>query len=166
MREENLLTKVKVYGGQIEVLKETLNRIDPAVWSYKPGPDSWSIIEIVVHLADTEANMFVRLRTALAEEGKTITPFDQNAWAQALDYQNQDVALALEVLTVLRRGNHALLQRLSQDDWVRYWTRSFQHPESGRVTVVDWLDFNIRHVEAHLRQIDRVMKQYAEGGTE
>ena len=162
MQEENLPAKVDTYGAQIEILKEALNDIDPAVWSLKPGPDAWSIIEVIVHLADTEANMFVRLRTALAEEGKTITPFDQNAWAQTLDYQTQDVALALEVLTVLRRGNHALLQRLSQDDWVRYWKRSFQHPEAGRVTVVDWLDLNIRHMEVHLRQIDRVAKQYAE----
>jgi len=39
------------------------------MWQYRPAPDRWTIHEIVVHIADSEANSYIRCRRCLAEKG-------------------------------------------------------------------------------------------------
>ena len=60
------------------------------MWQYKPGPAEWSIHEVLVHLADSEANLYVRARRFIAEPGSKVLSFDNDLWAKALDYHKQD----------------------------------------------------------------------------
>jgi len=53
-------------------------------WHYKPGTDQWSIHEIIIHLADSEAHAYLRCRTILAEPGSTLIHFDEHQWSVAL----------------------------------------------------------------------------------
>ncbi len=49
----------------------------------------WSVRQIVSHVADAEAVGSMRLRQILAEENPTMTAWDQDAWAERLDYQKR-----------------------------------------------------------------------------
>ncbi|HVB37261.1 MAG TPA: DinB family protein, partial [Vicinamibacterales bacterium] len=46
--------------------------------SYAPG--KWTARQILLHLAETEAMMSVRIRMALAQDDYVFQPFDQDRW--------------------------------------------------------------------------------------
>lgn len=53
-------SKIIAYGQAYELLSAALKQFPREMWQYKPGPERWSIHEIMVHLADSEANSYIR----------------------------------------------------------------------------------------------------------
>src|SRR5580700_11940734 len=58
-------------------LESRLHDVAPEVLTRRPGPEKWSIAEIVAHLADAELAMGWRLRNMLANPGVALTWWDQ-----------------------------------------------------------------------------------------
>ena len=58
---------------------------------FKPTPDKWSVRQIVCHLADTQIVIAMRIRLILAEESPTLGAFNQEAWANNLDYGKRKI---------------------------------------------------------------------------
>ncbi len=81
--------KLDLYKNAYDQLAGTLNRYPEGMWDFKPGPDRWSIREIVVHIADSEANSYIRCRRAIAEPGAAVMAYDEDQWATGLGYQDQ-----------------------------------------------------------------------------
>ena len=81
--------KIESYGQAYAELEAALRRFPKDMWAYKPSPDRWSIHEIVVHLADSEANSYVRCRRLIAEPGLAVMAYDESRWATALRYHEQ-----------------------------------------------------------------------------
>ena len=140
---------------QIAAMVETLS---DAQLRYKPNPKKWSALEILAHLADIELVYGVRLRQIIAQPGSTITPIDQDAWANALDYRSACVSEILEPYRCVRRANVALLHRLTTTDL----GKAAFHPErDGDFTLADLIAFMRQHDPNHLRQIERLREQSA-----
>ena len=79
-----------------------------------------------------------------------IRAFDENRWAEALDYHALPAETALAVVEALRAHTVALFRRLPDDAWERAGT----HTETGRYTAEAWLRGNAEHLEAHAAQIE------------
>src|SRR6478735_9191781 len=59
-------------------------------------PEGWTIRQVVHHVADSHMNALIRLKLALTEDGPTIKPYDENAWATLADARLPiDVSLGL-----------------------------------------------------------------------
>jgi hypothetical protein len=56
-------SKIALYQEADELLTSALNQFPKEMWQYKPGPDRWSLHEIIVHIADSEANSYIRCRS-------------------------------------------------------------------------------------------------------
>lgn len=54
--------KIESYGKAHQFLIEALPRFPREMWQFRPAPSEWSIHEIVVHIADSEAASFFRCR--------------------------------------------------------------------------------------------------------
>jgi transposase len=54
------------YGAAGDRLADASMQFPKEMWTYKPGPDRWSIHEILVHIADSEVNSYVRCRRFIA----------------------------------------------------------------------------------------------------
>ena len=80
-----------------EKLIAALPHFPREMWQYRPAPDRWTIHEIIVHIADSEANSYVRCRRFIAEPGSTVMAYDEMAWAQRLNYHAQSPEAALEL---------------------------------------------------------------------
>ncbi len=52
--------KIASYGAAPAELEAALRDLPRAAWQFRPAPDQWTIHEIAVHLADSEANSYVR----------------------------------------------------------------------------------------------------------
>jgi hypothetical protein len=103
----------------------------------------------MVHLVDSEANSYIRCRRFVAEPGNTVMAYDENRWADSLNYHNQDPEEALELFGLLRRMSHRLIKELPD----AAWSNTVDHPENGTMTMDDWLGVYASHVPDHIQQM-------------
>lgn len=146
------------YGKGYEQVKEAIRSLTEEELHFKPGPNRWSIHEIIVHLADAEIVGVHRLKRVLAEDNPTLTAYDQDAWANSLSYSVQDAQRVLELFGLLRETMLVVLKRANEADW----QRTGVHEEAGILTFAQLLERYVNHVSNHLGQIERVLAAYRE----
>ena len=117
-----------------------------------PFDGKWSAAEIVHHLADSETTSALRLRRLLVEDHPLIQGYDQEAYAARLNYNNRDIAPALDAFRSARATTSQLFDSMSDADWQREGT----HSESGSYTAEDWLTIYAAHAHNHAAQIRRL----------
>jgi DinB superfamily len=143
----------------IDILADVPVRIEEmaAAWtpdryerSYAPG--KWTARQVLLHLAETEAMMSVRLRMALSEENYRFQPFDQDAWLRQEPAASSG-PLALAAYLAMRGLELPLLRSLTPSDR----EKACLHPERGLLTVEitlrTWAGHDLNHL-AQLEQID------------
>ena len=144
--------KIASYAAAHTQLVEALERFPRAMWKEHGAHDPWSIHDIIIHITDSEANSYIRCRRCIAEPGSSVMAYDENAWATALAYPDQDTGDALELFKWLRLRTVKLIQNLPE----AVWAQSIEHPENGSMTLDDWLDTYQRHVSEHIEQMQRI----------
>jgi hypothetical protein len=144
--------KIESYGAAYEKLLAALAQFPRAMWQYRAAPDGWTIHEIIVHIADSEVNSYVRCRRFIAEPGSTVLGYDEMIWAQRLNYHAQSPEIALELFKQLRAASYQLIKTLPEETWAN----TVVHSENGVMTMDDWLDVYDRHVPDHIAQMQAV----------
>jgi hypothetical protein len=96
---------------------------------YRPG--GWTVRQLVHHVADSHANMYIRLRLALTEDEPLIKPYNQDKWAELADANTLPVDLSLQFLECMHARWVVLLRSLSAADF----TRCYRHPEVGLLSL-------------------------------
>lgn len=124
--------------------------------TWRPGPARWSALEVLAHCADAEMHAAIRIRALLAEEQALVAGYDENRWAQVLDYQRVDPAQAFALIEAANRITAALLARLPQECFGRAGT----HTQRGPYTDADWFRIYAEHLEIHAQQIGRNHEQW------
>jgi hypothetical protein len=155
MTDDERQRKIEEYGKAPAYLQQGLARFPRSMWKFRPS-SGWSIHEIVVHIADSEANSYVRCRRFLAEPGQPLMAYDGDRWARDLHYHDQDPDQAVEQFEILRRRSYDLIRRAPPDAW----GRQCYHPENGNMTLDDWLDIYARHIPEHVQQMDEVYAEW------
>jgi hypothetical protein len=148
--------RIETYAAAPAALAAEIAACPRDMWRFKPGPERWSIHEILVHLADSEASSYFRLRRGLAEPGGAVSAYDEDRWARELDYHGQSADDAIALLGLLRRTSAALVGRMAPADWAR----TIVHPENGVMTLDDWLVVYSDHVAEHIEQIRRTREAW------
>jgi len=143
--------KIESYGKASEQLDQALKGLPPEMWQFKPAPQEWSIHEIIIHLADSEANSYVRCRRFIAEPGKEVMAYNEGLWAVRLGYHDQDVDEALALFKMLRQSSYKLIKRLPDS----VWSNTVTHPEHGVLTFDDWLTIYEAHIPEHIEQMKK-----------
>ena len=147
MTNETRAEKIESYGNAYTVLVNALERFPKEMWRFRDSHGCWSIHEHIVHIADSEANSYVRCRRFIAEPGESLAGYDENQWAIALDYHDQDTGDALGLFELLRRKSYALIKTLPE----KVWSNKAYHSEDGNMSFDDWLDIYERHVPEHIQ---------------
>ncbi len=151
MTAEQRSALIESYGCAFEQVHAALREFPREMWQFKPAPNRWSIHEIIIHLADSEANSFVRCRCFVAEPGKTIMPYDQDRWAIRTEYHRQSTEDALELFRLLRKMSYDLIKRLPEEAW----QNTVLHPELGPLSFEKWLVIYEEHARKHIEQMRR-----------
>lgn len=142
-------------------LEATINGLTSEELDFKPGQEKWSIREVIIHLADSEVNAFLRYRSIISEPGKKAFVVDEASWAKALNYQQQLVGEYLQLFKLLRSITYHQLILLPNTD--ELWkSRCTIHEYLGRISLEKWLELYVQHVETHINQIKRNLKQFRE----
>lgn len=146
---------IKVQRATAPKLKKAIQGLTPTQLKWRPEPAKWSIAEIIAHLADAEVVASWRMRSVIGENGITIQPFDQDAWAAVFEYQKRDAKLSLETFRVLRENNLAMLKEIPKGTWDNYG----MHLERGKESIAHLTRMFAGHDTNHVLQVERIAKQ-------
>jgi len=146
---------VGVLRGTASAIAVAIAERPAAELRWTSSPERWSAAAIVAHLADAEIVASYRLRMILASPGVAIQAFDQNAWAAAFRYNDQDASASLAIFRTLRESWLKLLSGMDDSCLDRYGV----HEERGRETVRHLLRLYAGHDLNHLQQIARILDE-------
>jgi hypothetical protein len=119
--------------------------------------NGWSARQIIHHVADSEAQSYVRLRRLVAEPGgSVIQGYDEGVWAECekLGYKDAPVENSIAVYAAVRAGSLDVLKRLEESDLLKFG----EHSESGKFTIEKWLINYTKHPLDHGDQLIRATK--------
>ena len=156
MTDQKRDEKIESYGRAYQTLTSALERFPQEMWQFRSTADQWTIHEIIVHIADSEANSYIRCRRFLAEPGSTVLGYDEGRWARELHYHDQSTGDALELFKWLRHKSYELIQNLPE----AAWSNTVHHTENGLMTMDDWLDTYERHIPDHIQQMQTVYEDW------
>ena len=146
---------LRVQESTPQKLARLIKGLDKKRLTQPPEPGKWSIAEILAHLADAELVSGWRVRLILSQNGAPIQAYDQDVWASTFNYPRRDPKAALQMFTVLRENNVALLKSVSKNLWENYG----MHEERGRETVARLIHMVAGHDLNHLRQVEQLVNQ-------
>lgn len=141
---------IKMLPQRVRSLVEHLNEQEIAL-TYRAG--SWTVRQLVHHLADSHMNSFIRFKLALTEEKPTIKPYDENAWIDLPDSE-----LPVEVSLTILGGVHLRWSVLMESLTDEQWQRVFIHPDSGEVRLDHCAALYAWHSNHHLAHIKQALK--------
>ncbi len=141
--------KIASYGAAYETLMHGLRKFPKEMWDFRDEHGCWSIREHLIHIADSEANSYIRCRRLIAEPGEPLMAYDENGWATRLGYAERSVEDALELFRLLRGQTYSLVEGLPEN----VWANTCYHPENGNMTLDDWLAVYEVHIPEHLQSM-------------
>jgi hypothetical protein len=144
---------IRRYAKGPDLLEAAIAEVPSEALQWRPAPDKWSVHEVAVHCADSETNSHMRIRYLVAEDRPVIMGYDQDRWAQAMDYHAHPMDLALQTVRAVRANTLPLLRRLTETQWAKVGT----HSESGTYGAEQWLRIYAEHLEVHERQVRRIL---------
>ena len=115
----------------------------------RPGPGDWSILEVVVHLSDSDLIAYDRMKRMLIEDNPPLLYADENAYIAKLYPHDQDVEDAIVLMEVGRRQFARLLRKLPPEAFDRTGTNN----RSGLKTVGGMVQSYVKHIDDHLKFI-------------
>lgn len=143
--------KLESFGNAPLLLSAALKQLPKKMWLYKPSPEKWSIHDVILHLADSEATAYICCRRLIAEPGSPVLNFDPALWAGTLGYFHQSTKEALEIIRRLRRMTYSVLKGLPD----QVWFHTVEDPRDGRVSLETFLEIQEQHIPHHIKQMNR-----------
>ena len=117
-------------------------------------PEGWTIRQVVHHIADSHANMSIRVRCALTEENPTIKGYDEALWALLPD-SKLPVKSSLQIIEGLHKRAVALFKNLDKKALKKtYFHNGYQKSYEIRnvIAIYAW------HSEHHYQHIIQALK--------
>jgi hypothetical protein len=121
--------------------------VEQARW--RPGPDSWSLLEVINHLGDEEREDFrVRLDIILYHPDQPWPPIDPAGWVVEREYNQRELGESLDSFLQARKKSLVWLKGLSSPNWETAYEASF-----GEITAGDMFAAWVAHDLLHMRQL-------------
>lgn len=150
--EKVTLENIHEWLKQIETyttrLRETLDSVSDVELSSTYREGSWTVRQLVHHIADSQLNMYQRLKLALTDETPTIPAFDEEKWAI-----QPDTKLPVESSIKMLEGINERLVSLGHSLTEEQLDRCFNHQIDGLKTVSSKVAKLAWHEEHHLAHI-------------
>ena len=129
-------------------------RVADAVWGLSreqvrshPIAGTWSVLEVVCHLADSEGLFAERMKRVLAEDRPALLFFDPARVSTALAYAERDVDEEIACLEAARRQMARILESRPAEAWQRVGI----HSREGEQTLEQLVRKAVNHLQHHLQ---------------
>jgi hypothetical protein len=122
---------------------------------YRPG--SWTVRQLVHHIADTQHWHFYRVKQTLSEPEKTMGIFGNvTAWAALPDAQQAPIDASLLLIEGIHQRWAFLCDTLSEADWKRVYYHPFRQRD---LTLEQALAIGVWHIRHHLAHIKLALQE-------
>ena len=132
-----------------EKLRKAVAGLSQTDITARPGPGDWSILEVVVHLADSDCLSIDRMKRIVIEDNPPLLYADETAYVDKLCTHDQSLDDALTLFEAGRRQWARVLRRLPAEAFGRAGT----HNRKGRVTLGEMVKSYVDHVDYHVKFI-------------
>ncbi|MGN7762625.1 DinB family protein [Paenibacillus sp. 22594] len=144
--------QIRDYLNTYDQLAQALEGLTEERLKWKAAPASWSVTEVLAHLADHSIVVSFRIRDILAGTEVQLPAFHQDAWVSGQHSNTGHAADSLELFRSLLHYNGLLFNRLSAGEW----EKSGINFKGEVVSVTDIVRSFTAHVQTHLAQIERI----------
>ncbi|CEA01329.1 Putative metal-dependent hydrolase YfiT [Jeotgalicoccus saudimassiliensis] len=131
-----------------ERLRDVVNSLTEVELNKTYREGSWNVRLLVHHIADSQLNMYQRLKLALTDDNPKVPEFIQDDWAVLPD-SKLPVESSIKMLEGINEHVVALGSRLTEDQL----TRVFTHEVNGEISVGTKMAKLAWHEEHHLAHI-------------
>lgn len=121
------------------------------VW--KADAATWSVHEVIGHLADNEFVFGARVRFVAAEDRPLLPAYDEKLFAERLGTDRATLEDLFDAWVAARAANVHLLDRLPEGAWSRIGL----HSERGELSVMQLVVGAAGHDRVHEEQIERTI---------
>lgn len=119
------------------------------------GKGKWNIKQILCHLTDAETVLYDRIRRTISNPGNTVMGFEQNLWAEKLEYNSFPLELNKDLFLANRR---AMIYTASKY-YKKYGHNESIHNEAGPRSLKEFFDKVVWHNDKHLAQIELALSK-------
>ncbi|KWX70290.1 hypothetical protein AMQ84_29935 [Paenibacillus riograndensis] len=144
--------QIRDYLNTYDQLVQSLEGLSEEQLRWKTAPSSWSVTEVLAHLADHSIVVSFRIRDILAGTEAQLPVFNQDAWVSGQHANGGHAADSLELFRSLLHYNSLLFNRLSDGEW----EKSGVNFKGEAVSISDIVRSFTGHVQTHLAQIERI----------
>jgi hypothetical protein len=132
-----------------EIIPALVSGVSQAEAQIKPDLASWSILEVICHLADEEREDFrEHLDLIVNRPNDPWKRIDPQGWVTARKYNERDLAASLDDFAAERRRTLEWLKGLSAANWDAGYTNNFGTMTAGSM-FASW----VAHDNLHMRQL-------------
>lgn len=146
---ENIQEWLKEIGTYTVRLRETVESLSDEELGRTYRAGSWTVRQLVHHVADSQLNMYQRLKLALTDENPTVPAFDQEKWAVQPDTK-LPVESSIKMLEGINERIVSLGDSLTEGQLDRIFTLQ-QNEEITVATKVAKLAWHEEHHLAHIK---------------
>ncbi|MFM9277444.1 DinB family protein [Paenibacillus jiagnxiensis] len=143
---------IQAYLDTHSKLVEATAGLNKEQLTWKAAPESWSVTEVLSHLADHNIVVSFRIRDILAGTTARLPAFEQDAWVSGQKANDGEAADILALFEHLLQYNALLFRRLTDHDW----EKTAVNAKGETVRAADIVASFTRHVYNHLGQIERI----------
>jgi len=148
------------YAAGPGLLETAIQGLDPTQLDLMVSPDSWSIRQLIHHIADGDYLWKEFLLRAAGDPEREFSLewywcLPQDEWVKRWSYAGRDLAPSFSLLKANRQHTQEMLEQVP---WL--WDKSLLIPtlQGGqeRVSVGEVVEMQARHVEAHVDDIRQI----------
>lgn len=146
---------VTLLGEAPSRIAASVSGLTPAQLHAAPGPDEWSVNDILAHLRACSDMWGRYIQRIIAEDRPTFRAISPRTWINKTDYLTQDFHPSFEVYSSQRADLMALLTPLP----AKNWSRSATVTGAGNpleLTVYSYAERLAVHERSHVNQIARI----------
>ncbi len=160
MNEQQIIAEI---ARNRYVFEWLLVSLDESLFRWKPAPDQWCLLEVVCHLYDEEREDFrARVKHCLENPELPLSPIDPVGWVTSRKYVEQDFDAKLSAFLSEREESIKWLRSLKNPPW----ENTHDHPKLGKMSANKFLSNWLAHDHIHIRQINRIKREYLDQTTE
>jgi hypothetical protein len=165
-----LRNRLENYDQRRNAFLDDLGRLNDDQLRRKPGPDGWSLIEVVQHMVLSEREVLQGLPESNELTARKRGFRTQLSYAVVLAVLRWNIPAPVPSDSMVPDGNSSLSELHHQWDENLTWLRDyldtsrpedlqravFRHPTAGPMTVGQTIHLATLHFDVHLRQIKKV----------
>lgn len=149
------------YLSGVNEITTVINGIPKESYDFIPNhKDAWTIRQHIIHLVDSEANSFIRIKSCIAQPYSNIFVINEDDWTKNLENRKEDILSYLSLFSMLRTITTSFLESVSDNDFEeKYFIRNYNN-KTEKISILNAVEMYRDHVYFHIDYINKIYDEF------